>query len=101
MAVFLNDVYTAVTNFKSCRRGLKNHERMRNTVLKVAIQEVISLMINVFIYSCSQWIRDSYSYYDALRISEQAPRAGVSLLSGYIFSSVDQSIVQVGYLTII
>jgi hypothetical protein len=69
-------------------------------VLNIAIQNVICLMINVCFYSCSQWIKDSYSYYDALRRSEQAPKAGVSLLSGYIFSSVDQSIVQVGYLMI-
>jgi hypothetical protein len=57
-------------------------------------------MMDICIYSCSQWIRDSYSYYDALRGSEQAPKAGVSLLAGYIFSSVDQSIVRVGYLMI-
>jgi len=42
----------------------------------------------------SQWIRDSYDYYDALRRSEQAPRAGVSQVSGYIFSSIDPSLVQ-------
>jgi hypothetical protein len=69
-------------------------------IWNIAIQEVICLMINVFIYSCSQWVRDSYSYYDALRRSEQAPRAGLSQLSGYIFSNVDQSIVQVGYIMI-
>jgi hypothetical protein len=56
------------------------------------------LMLNVFINLFSQWIRDSYNYYDALQRSEQAPRAGVSLVSGYIFSSVDPSLVQVGYI---
>lgn len=52
---------------------------------------------SVFIYLCSQWIRDSYNYYDALRRSEQASRAGVSHVSGYIFSSIDPSLVQVSY----
>jgi hypothetical protein len=55
-------------------------------------------MLNVFINLFSQWIRDSYNYYDGLRRSEQAPRAGVSLVSGSIFSSVDPSLVQVGYI---
>jgi D-aspartate oxidase len=54
-------------------------------------------MINVFIYLYSQWIRDSYNYYDALQRSEEAPRAGVNQVSGYIFSRVDPSLVQVSY----
>jgi len=72
----------------------KHHLNVCNT----AVQEIIYLMCNVFINLFSQWIRDSYNYYDALRRSEQAPRAGVSLVSGYIFSSVDPSLVQVGYI---
>ncbi|XP_069701261.1 D-aspartate oxidase [Periplaneta americana] len=42
----------------------------------------------------SQWIRDSYEYYDVLRCSEQSSRAGVSQISGYMFSRIDPSIVQ-------
>jgi len=67
-------------------------------VCNIAGHEIIYLMLNVVINLFSQWIRDSYNYYDALRRSEQAPKAGVSLVSGYIFSSVDPSLVQVGYI---
>ncbi|KAJ9580270.1 hypothetical protein L9F63_004083 [Diploptera punctata] len=42
----------------------------------------------------SQWIRDSYDYYDAIRSSEESARAGVSQISGYLFSKVDESLVK-------
>ncbi|XP_066992234.1 D-aspartate oxidase [Anabrus simplex] len=42
----------------------------------------------------SQWIRDSWNYYDELRQSEEAADAGVSSISGYCFSSISPDIVR-------
>lgn len=42
----------------------------------------------------SQWIKDSYDYYDAIRRTENSVKAGVSQISGYLFSAVDELVVQ-------
>lgn len=44
----------------------------------------------------SQWINDSFNYWDELRITEDGAKAGVTQLSGYLFSSTHPEIVRVG-----
>ncbi|XP_055389697.1 D-aspartate oxidase [Condylostylus longicornis] len=41
-----------------------------------------------------KWIQDSYEYWDNIRRSSEASKAGVCQLSGYIFSKVNPSIVR-------
>lgn len=49
---------------------------------------------NRFIFS-RQWIKDSYEFYDALRKIEDASRAGVTDISGYIFANSSLDTVKV------
>lgn len=44
------------------------------------------------------WIRDSYEHWDAIRRTEEAPKAGICQLSGYIFSNTHPSMVRNAFL---
>lgn len=43
-----------------------------------------------------KWINDAYNHWDDLRKTSEGSRAGVTQLSGYIFSSTSPHIVRVG-----
>ncbi|XP_055609877.1 D-aspartate oxidase isoform X2 [Uranotaenia lowii] len=45
-----------------------------------------------------KWISDAYLYWDAIRRTEEASDAGVTQLSGYIFSSTEPGIVRNHYI---
>ncbi|KRT83819.1 FAD dependent oxidoreductase, partial [Oryctes borbonicus] len=45
-----------------------------------------------------KWITDSYKYWDELRLTPEAPKAGVTQVSGYIFSSTYPSITRNHYI---
>ncbi|XP_055533300.1 D-aspartate oxidase [Wyeomyia smithii] len=45
-----------------------------------------------------KWISDAYRYWDDIRKTEDASNAGVTQLSGYIFSSTDPAIVRNHYI---
>lgn len=42
-----------------------------------------------------KWVYDAYNYWDDIRISSNASLAGVCQLSGYMFSSISESITRV------
>lgn len=42
-----------------------------------------------------KWIVDAYNYWDDIRISSNAPLAGVTQISGYIFSNIGKHVVRV------
>lgn len=45
-----------------------------------------------------KWISDAYHYWDEIRKTREAAEAGVTQLSGYIFSSIDEAIVRNHYI---
>lgn len=54
----------------------------------------IFIIQNIKIYS-RKWINDAYTHWDDLRKTSEGSRAGVTQLSGYIFSSTSPHIVRV------
>lgn len=45
-----------------------------------------------------KWIKDAYEHWDAIRLTSEAPNAGITSVSGYIFSSDYPEIVQNSYI---
>lgn len=45
-----------------------------------------------------QWINNAYEHWDNIRVTAEAPRAGITQLSGYLFSSVSPSLVRNHYI---
>lgn len=48
----------------------------------------------------NKWIKDSYNFYDKVLHSDQAFRAGIMQVSGYIFSATSPSITKVWAMSI-
>ena len=44
-----------------------------------------------------KWIADAYQFWDDIRLTPEASLAGVTQLSGYLFSNTHKSVVQVRY----
>lgn len=44
-----------------------------------------------------KWVVDSYDYWDKIRRTPEAAKAGITELSGYIFSSISPGITRVFY----
>lgn len=64
-------------------------------------QDTINIMYIIFIIIIidylflRQWVKDSYEFYDTLRKMDDASRAGVTDISGYIFANSSPEVVKV------
>lgn len=47
-----------------------------------------------------KWVADSYEYWDKIRRTPEAAKAGVAELSGYIFSSISPAITRVIFISV-
>lgn len=77
-------------------RSLRAHFTYLRRTCRMNILKKYLISNTLLISNSSKWINDSYEYWDALQKSEEASDAGVTALSGYIFSSISESIVRVG-----
>lgn len=51
--------------------------------------------LNFILKIIRRWINDAYEYWDDLRKTSESSKAGVTQLSGYMFSSIEPGIVRV------
>lgn len=58
-----------------------------------------TLLIPLLLVCITQrkWIEDSYQFWDDIRLTPEASSAGVTQLSGYLFSNIHKSVVHVSY----